>query len=161
INSLQQIGSNASTGGGGSLGINNFGLQPDDILGRGMSITLELFSSAKDVGFFRGSIAVALIMVFARIMVLICYVCIVLQFIMAKVESYIVISAGFIYLGFGGMRCTSSYVERFLGTAVGVGIRLMVLYLMVGLGDKLATAWMQEAKFASSSSTAFSAAVPA
>jgi type IV secretion system protein TrbL len=72
------------------------------------------------------------------VVIILCYVAIAFAFVMMTVEGYIVISAGMFYLGFGGSRWTSSYTERFLGTAVTTGIRIMAFYLIIGLGDTLA-----------------------
>ena len=56
---------------------------------------------------------------------------------MALVESYVVVGAGFIFLGFGGSRWTAPYVERYIALAVAVGVKLMVLYMLIGAGMTL------------------------
>ena len=59
------------------------------------------------------------------------------QFIVAMVESYIVVAAGFIFVGFGGRGVTVPYSERYIGLAVSTGIKIMLLYLLIGAGFKL------------------------
>lgn len=151
ISSFETIGLNAGVP-GASLGGAN-GVQPSLVLANGFLIAGQLVNSIGNQNLFSlTGIVITLTMLFAVIMVVLCYVFIVIQFIMAKVESFIVLSAGFIYLGFGGSRWTSSYVERFLSSAVGVGIRLMVIYLMIGIGDRLARSWINLANSAATSS---------
>ncbi|MDE2423810.1 MAG: P-type conjugative transfer protein TrbL [Betaproteobacteria bacterium] len=60
-----------------------------------------------------------------------------LQLLITLIESYLVIGGGMIMLGFLGSRWTLSFGERYLGYAVSVGIKLFVLYLIVGLGPSL------------------------
>jgi len=150
ISSFEMIGVSAGVP-GASLGGGS--VQPSAVLGNGLKIAAQLVGVIGSQNPFSiTGIAIVLTMLFAVLMVLLCYAFIVLQFIMAKVESFIVLSAGFIYLGFGGSRWTSSYVERFLSTAIGVGIRLMVIYLMIGIGDRLAGTWINMASGAAGSS---------
>ncbi|MDE1891700.1 MAG: P-type conjugative transfer protein TrbL [Betaproteobacteria bacterium] len=61
-----------------------------------------------------------------------------LQLLITLIESYLIIGGGMIMLGFLGSRWTISFGERYLGYAVSVGIKLFVLYLIVGLGPLLA-----------------------
>ena len=68
-----------------------------------------------------------------------------LTFIMATVESYVVMSAGLIFLGFGASRWTVPYTERYISLVVSTGVRLMVLYMIIGLGQTLSNTWIQEA----------------
>jgi len=64
---------------------------------------------------------------------------------MATVESYVVMSAGLIFLGFGASRWTVPYTERYISLVVSTGVRLMVLYMIIGLGQTLSNTWVQEA----------------
>jgi type IV secretion system protein TrbL len=61
-----------------------------------------------------------------------------LQLLITLIESYLIIGGGIIMLGFLGSRWTLSFGERYLGYAVSVGIKLFILYLIVGLGPLLA-----------------------
>ena len=50
-------------------------------------------------------------------------------------ESYVVIGAGVFLLGFGAFRGTVNISEKYLSYVVSVGIKLFVIYLMIGAGD--------------------------
>src|SRR5260370_6047762 len=51
-------------------------------------------------------------------------------------------SAGYIFLGFGGSRWTSSYFERYISLAVSTGVRLMLIYLMLGVFKTVSNTWI-------------------
>lgn len=70
-------------------------------------------------------------LVFAAIIIVLSYGIITLQFIVAMVESYIIVAAGFIFVGFGGSRWTVPYTERYIGLAVSTGVKIMLLYLLI------------------------------
>lgn len=67
------------------------------------------------------------------------------------VESYIVVAAGFIFLGFGGSRWTAPYTERYIGLAVATGLKIMLLYLLIGTGMNISVTWMTDAQQVSTS----------
>jgi type IV secretion system protein TrbL len=69
-----------------------------------------------------------------------------IQFVVAMVESYIIVAAGFIFLGFGGSRWTLPYAERYIGLAVSVGVKIMMIYLLVGTGMDVALTWVSAAQ---------------
>jgi type IV secretion system protein TrbL len=69
-----------------------------------------------------------------------------IQFIVAMVESYIIVAAGFIFLGFGGSRWTVPYTERYIGLAFSIGLKIMLLYLLIGTGMNLSNDWMTDAE---------------
>jgi len=51
-------------------------------------------------------------------------------------------SAGYIFLGFGGSRWTSPYFERYISLAVSTGVRLMLIYLMLGVFKTVSNNWI-------------------
>ena len=85
----------------------------------------------------------SLALVFAS---LITYGIITLQFIVAMVESYILVAAAFIFLGFGGSRWSSPYVERYISLAISIGVKIMLLYLLISTGMTLSATWLNQAE---------------
>jgi type IV secretion system protein TrbL len=136
IDSLQIIGRNAA-------GLAS-GLSPGDVFLRGMDIANSLGSAASSTGFFSNP-AGAFALVIAALIIFLAFVVISVHFIMALVESYVVVGAGFIFLGFGGSRWTAPYVERYIALAVAVGVKIMVLYLLIGGGISLSDGWAARA----------------
>ncbi|MFA9394719.1 MAG: P-type conjugative transfer protein TrbL [Halodesulfovibrio sp.] len=56
------------------------------------------------------------------------------QMLLVKCESYIVLSAGTILLGFGGSEQTRTYATNFLKYSLGVAAKLFVMQLLISLG---------------------------
>src|SRR6266567_6045059 len=131
VNSFIKIGQNGSS---------QTALNPSSILVEGLNVSGKLFSTAGQM-VLSFDFGTALCLAFAGIGIFLSFAIVCVHFVMAMVESYIVLGAGYIFLGFGGSRWTSSYVERYIGLAVNVGVRLMVLYLLIGLGQTFATQW--------------------
>jgi type IV secretion system protein TrbL len=128
-------------------------LNPSGILSQGISIAGYLFNGASASNLLL-SPATALALILAGLGIVLSYLVITIHFIMAMVESYIVIGAGYIFLGFGGSRWTTNYVERYVSLVVSVGARLMVLYLVIGVGQTFATQWITEAQIAATGARA-------
>lgn len=116
-------------------------LAPGDVYTRGLEIAGSLLKGSSDAGFFT-NFGSALSLVLAAFMAFLAFLVITVQFVVALVESYIVVSAGFIFLGFGGSRWTAPYVERYIGLAVSVGVKIMILYLLIGSGMLLSNGWL-------------------
>jgi len=135
INSFQIIGQNAS-------GLPS--LAPTDVLVRGLNITGNLLSGAADSGWM-GNFGTALALVFAALLAFLAFLGLTVQLVVTLVESYLVVGAGFIFLGFGGSRWTAPYVERYISLAVSTGVKIMVLYLLMGAGLSLTDGWVAAA----------------
>jgi type IV secretion system protein TrbL len=136
INSFQTIGQTAS--GLGSLA-------PTDVLVKGLNITGNLLSGAASSGWM-GNFGTALSLVFAALLAFLAFLGLTVQLVVTLVESYLVVGAGFIFLGFGGSRWTAPYVERFISLAVATGVKIMVLYLLLGAGLTLTNGWVAAAR---------------
>jgi type IV secretion system protein TrbL len=72
---------------------------------------------------------------------MVCYVLIAVQVVLTLVQSYVLLSAGIFFLAFGAFRSTASLAENYLLACVHVGIKLMILYFVVGLGEPLTRTW--------------------
>ena len=55
-----------------------------------------------------------------------------IELLVLLIESYVVIGAGVLFLGFGGSRWTTKFVDGYLNYMVSLGTKLFVLYLIVG-----------------------------
>ncbi len=78
--------------------------------------------------------------------IVVSYTLITINFIVTLVESYLVVSVGFIFLGFGGSRWTAPYTERYIGLAVSIGIKILLLYCLISAGFGLTLGWIDEAQ---------------
>ena len=133
VNSFAQLGATAA----GVPLVQN----PSDIMTQGLQIISDLFTkvSATDLLTQPGG---AITTILAACIVLASYIIITLHYVVTKLEAIIVMSAGYIFLGFGGSRWTSPYFERYISLAVGTGVRLMLIYLMLGVFGTLSNNWI-------------------
>jgi type IV secretion system protein TrbL len=88
----------------------------------------------------------AFALVFAALLIVVSYTIIAINFIVTIVESYLVVSVGFIFLGFGGSRWTVPYTERYIGLAVSIGMKILLLYCLISAGMGLGVGWATEAQ---------------
>ena len=56
-----------------------------------------------------------------------------IELLVLLIESYVVIGAGVLFLGAGGSRWTTKFVDGYLNYMVSLGTKLFVLYLIVGV----------------------------
>jgi type IV secretion system protein TrbL len=141
IDSFTAIGQNAS-------GV--VALSPGDVFAQGLQISAALLGGASTSAFFTNP-GPSLALVFCAMLIVISYVIITINFIVTMVESYILVSVGFVFLGFGGSRWTAPYVERFIGLAVSIGIKILLLYCIIAAGMDLGLNWISEAQSVSAS----------
>jgi type IV secretion system protein TrbL len=141
IDSFTTMGQNAS-------GV--VALSPGDVFAQGLQIAGALLGGASTSAFFTNP-GPSLALVFCALLIVISYVIITINFIVTMVESYILVSVGFVFLGFGGSRWTAPYVERFIGLAVSIGIKILLLYCLIAAGMSLGLTWIDEAQSVSAS----------
>ena len=136
IDSFTQIGQNAAGTGA---------LSPSDVFVQGLTIAGALMDGASTSEFFKNP-GSAFALVFAALLIVVSYTIITINFIVTIVESYLVVSVGFIFLGFGGSRWTVPYTERYIGLAVSIGIKVLLLYCLISAGMGLGVGWATEAE---------------
>ena len=141
IDSFTQLGQNAA-----GLGA----LSPSGIFMQGLRLAGALMDGASTSAFFTNP-GTSLALAFAALLIVLSYTLITINFIVTLVESYLVVSVGFIFLGFGGSRWTAPYTERYIGLAVSIGIKIVLLYCLIAAGFDLSIGWLSEAEGISTS----------
>ncbi len=79
--------------------------------------------------------------VFSSIVILVSFTYIAALMGVALLESYFVVNAAVLFLGFGGAQFTREYASAFIKYSIAVGAELFVLTLIVGLITHSATEW--------------------
>jgi len=115
-------------------------LDPSTTFGQGLQLAKSMLGTINNPNFFTAMLAV-LISVLCAIGVVVAFAVVAGQLMVTLIESYIVISAGIFFLGFSGSRWTLPFSEKYVAYAISVGIKLFMLYLIVGLGQTLASQW--------------------
>jgi type IV secretion system protein TrbL len=129
INSFTKAGQTAS----GSAG-----LSPSSVIDMGINSANVLLNALHDKSIWDDFMTIV-IGGLSALGIVIAFTIIAGQLLVALVESYIVISAGVLFLGFGGARWTTDFTQKYLSYAVGTGVKLFMLYLIIGLGMTLTT----------------------
>jgi len=127
VDSFRQAGGKAS-----GLGQ---GLRPGDIFG----LAIEMAQTIGDVTTINPLTAMTIAL--AGAIVLLCFAFIAAFMGVTLVESYIVINASVLFMGFGGGQWTREYALAMARYAVAVGAKLFVLTLIVGLIMQSAKQW--------------------
>jgi type IV secretion system protein TrbL len=70
----------------------------------------------------------------SRLVVIGSFLFVAAQVVLAWVESYVALAGGVLFLGFGAFRGTAQYAENYLNYLVFLGVRLFLLYLLLGIG---------------------------
>jgi type IV secretion system protein TrbL len=120
-------------------------LDPGSVFVQGLSIAGSLLGGASASAFMSGDIGSALICVLGALIIVVSFVIITINFVVTLVESYLVVSVGYLFLGFGGSRWTAPYTERYIGLAVSIGIKLVLLYCIIAAGSSLGAGWEAQA----------------
>src|SRR5260370_3484628 len=136
IDSFTQMGKNAA-----GLGA----LSPSGVFVQGLRIAGALLDGASTSAFFTNP-GTSLALAFAALLIVVSYTMITINFIVTLVESYLVVSVGFIFLGFGGGRWAAPYTERYLGLAVSICIKGLLLYFLISARFRLSLRWVGQAQ---------------
>jgi type IV secretion system protein TrbL len=108
-------------------------------IGRQTSLTV---SNTLDVGVMLRNPAMAVFGALAALIIAIAYVVIAAQLVLVLIESYVVLGGGVLFLGFAAFRGTAAFAENLIAYTFGVGIKVFLLYLIVGLGSQIARSWI-------------------
>ena len=115
-------------------------VNPSQVLDLGIAIASNLLLSFGAVGFLTDPTG-NLVASATALLVVLAYTGIAAQICMTLVETYIVLTGGALFLGFAGFRGTVPFAEGYLLYAFQTGIRIYLLYLLVGVGTALSRQW--------------------
>jgi type IV secretion system protein TrbL len=82
-----------------------------------------------------------LIAVLTGAVVLYCFAVIGLELILVQIGSKIILAGGIFLLAFAGLQWTRDYAERYVHTFFHIGIKMIFIYILIGLGLGLAKTW--------------------
>lgn len=111
-------------------------VSPSRVIDLGMALG-DRVAQAFDTWGVMTHLMMAIVSGIAVLVILLAYIVVATQLILTLVESYIVLGGGVLFLGFAAFRATAAYSENFLNYAVSVGIKIFLLYLIVGVGTSV------------------------
>jgi type IV secretion system protein TrbL len=116
-------------------------VNPSDVVDIGVAIAGKLLGALDTVGVLAHP-ATAVFAAISALIVVIAYVLVAAQLVLALVESYVVLTAGVVFLGFAASRATAGIADGFLTHVVRLGVRIFLLYLIVSLGSEVSRGWV-------------------
>lgn len=111
-------------------------LYPSDIIELGVNIAAQMASTGSVTN--PGDAMLGAILAFFSV---ICFALIAAEVVLALVIMWVKVYAGVIMLGLGGSRWTQDYAVNYFKTALGAGVKLFVIQLLVGIGLTVLTGW--------------------
>jgi type IV secretion system protein TrbL len=125
----------------GEEAIGGLTVSPSGVLDIGRETSLRVLATL-DIGVMLKNPAMAIYGGMAALIIALCYIAIAAQLILVLVESYVVLGGGVLFLGFAAFRGTAGFAEGLVAYTFGVGIKVFLLYLIVGLGTEIARGWI-------------------
>jgi type IV secretion system protein TrbL len=125
----------------GEQAIGGLTVSPSGVLDIGRETSLKVLATL-DVGVMFKNPAMAVYGGLAALLIALCYIAIAAQLVLVLVESYVVLGGGVLFLGFAAFRGTAGFAENLIAYTFGVGVKVFLLYLIVGLGTDIARSWV-------------------
>ncbi|HEX9485464.1 MAG TPA: P-type conjugative transfer protein TrbL [Gemmatimonadales bacterium] len=116
-------------------------VSPSGIIDIGRQTSLTVLNTL-DVGVMLRNPAMAVFGALAALIIALAYVVIAAQLVLVLIESYVVLGGGVLFLGFSAFRGTAAFADNLIAYTFGVGIKVFLLYLIVGLGSQIAKSWI-------------------
>jgi type IV secretion system protein TrbL len=115
-------------------------LNPSTVLDQGILVSSSVWSGINTSGWL-SAVTGAFLAALVSLLIFLAFAVIAANLVIALVEMCIVIGGGVLLLGFAGSSWTLPFAERYLSLAVSTGVKLFLLYLIIGLGTALAASW--------------------
>ena len=115
-------------------------LHPSAFLNTGVTVALDLLSSLDASGFLTDPLGVA-VAILGSLMTLLAFFLMAASVMVTLIESFVVIGATYVLLGFGASRWTYQLAEGALSGVLRIGVKLMLTYLVAGVIANLTTIW--------------------
>lgn len=115
-------------------------MDPGSVMQQGF-ILAEVLLKAVANGSWLHMAANMTVTILCGIAVIICFALVGIILLETLIEGYIACTAGTVLVATSGSRFTHRFAERYFGWALGIGVRLFFLYLILGLGYVLVGKW--------------------
>jgi type IV secretion system protein TrbL len=115
-------------------------VSPSDVIDIGRENAMVILNSLH-LSVFLQDPAMAFFAALCAFLIVLCFLAIAAHLTLVIIESYIVLGAGVLFLGFSAFRGTASFAENLIAYAFHVGVKIFFLYLVVGVGTELSRSW--------------------
>jgi len=115
-------------------------LDPSSVVNEGFAIAGAVMKGFNSYGVVT-DLLFALFAFFCAIAVVVCYGLIAADLMITIIESYFLIAVSSLFIAFGSTTYTLPMAKEYLSMTIGVGIKLMMLYVMIAVGVQLGNDW--------------------
>jgi type IV secretion system protein TrbL len=120
-------------------------LSPGEVFGSGWAIAGRMLKEMAGWGLINPKTWIsAMVGLFCVVTVVISFGRIAVEMAITLIEAYTVMGASVFVLAFAVFRGTAAIAERFLGFVIAIGLKLLVIYLIIGAGHILFAIWLAE-----------------
>ena len=116
-------------------------LDPSTVLDQGVAVSSILLRETF-LGGLIGAGTGGFLAGIAGLIVYFAFVLVAVQMLITTVEAYFVLGAGVLFIGFAGFELLLPVAARLVSFAFGIGAKLFTVYLVVGVGIRLAELWV-------------------
>jgi type IV secretion system protein TrbL len=141
INSFQQAGAYL----GGQASSTYTVPTPAGIISNGFNIALQIVNIGFKQSLFL-NFAMDLISIFTVIVILYCFGMIAVELLLIQIGSQIILAGGIFLLAFSGLQWTRDYAERYVHTFFHIGVKMLFMYVLIGVGGGLTDNWASSLK---------------
>ncbi|MEI6056819.1 MAG: P-type conjugative transfer protein TrbL, partial [Lentisphaerota bacterium] len=131
INSLSKIGAE-----GGAIS----NLDPSSVMSQGLFVGSAVLDAGAKIGFISHPFGAFMAVVTSCIIVF-SYVLIAADLLVTLITAYCLIAVSTLFFAFGVSSLTSPMARQLIQKCLAVGLKLMGLYVVVGIGTSLAVTW--------------------
>lgn len=112
------------------------GIAPSEVFTAGVKLATTVLAQ---ISFYNPGASAGFMI--AGIVILVCFALMAAGMVLALVESYIIISAGVLFMAFGASRWTKDFAVSTIRYAVSVGAKLFIMQLLLSVGTSFVQAW--------------------
>ena len=124
-------------------------LDPSSVISEGLSIAGAILTNLSILGIFK-DLAGAIITAIVCIFIVGCYGLIAIELCVNVIKTYFMVLLGALFLSFGALDITKQSATNYVQNALALSIKLMMLYIIIGIGENIGAQWAVEAGQAAS-----------
>ncbi len=120
-------------------------LSPNEIWMMGLELASTLADGASTAAWLTDPASQFMVSI-GTIVIIVSFAAITATLIMTLCESYMALSVGYLFLGFGGSRWTDGYARNYINLALQIGTKVMVIYCIIGAATRQIGIWQTEVR---------------
>ncbi len=115
-------------------------LDPSSVFGQGLTVAHDVLKAGMNVGFLTHPFSAIMCAVISCVIIF-SYIMIAADLVVTLVSVYIIYAVSCLFFAFGVSSLTSPMARNLIQKCIALGLKLMGLYVIVGIGTTLAAQW--------------------